>query len=168
MTLTMSATGFDGFVADRGKKLWRAAWLLVGDHHLAEDLVQTTLGKCFGRYTALNDDEQFEAYVRTALFRTYVSWWRLKRWRSETPSDALPEGTPSGAAGEASLDVTRALNRLSTKQRAVIVLRFYEDRSVTQTATMLGISEGSVKSHTSRACSALREMPELAEYRRTT
>ena len=69
-------TGFDSFVTSRGGRLWRAAWYLTGDRHKAEDLVQTALTKAYGRYGALGDDEQFEAYVRTTMYRTYVKWWR--------------------------------------------------------------------------------------------
>ena len=82
-------TGFDSFVTSRGGRLWRA-WYLTGDRHKAEDLVQTALTKAYGRYEALGDDEQFEAYVRTTMYRTYVKWWR-RRWNGELPSHDVPE-----------------------------------------------------------------------------
>jgi len=84
------AAGFDEFVASRGDALWRSAWLLTGDAHLAEDLVQTALGKSFTAYDRVSRDGSFEAYVRRVLFTTYVAWWR-RRWNGERPTEVLPE-----------------------------------------------------------------------------
>lgn len=155
---------FDRFVTARGGRLWRAAWLLTGDRHKAEDLVQTALAKSFARYPALGDDESFEAYVRTVIYRTYVSWWR-RCWNGEVPTDAPGESVGgSGATGGADrVDLARALAQLPKMQRAVLVLRFFEDRSVAETAALLGIAEGTVKTHTSRGCATLRGSTHLAE-----
>lgn len=87
---------FDDFVAARGDALWRSAWLLTGDAQLAEDLVQTALAKSYGRWDRIGDAGGFEAYVRRALFTTYVSWWR-RRWNGERPVADLPE-TPGVTA----------------------------------------------------------------------
>lgn len=153
-------TGFESFVALRGKGLWRAAWLLTGDHHRAEDLVQTALSKCYGRYRG--DDEAFEAYVRTAIYRTYCTWWRRK-WRGEHPTAELPEGAATPSSTDLSLDLARALAVLPSRQRAVLVLRYFEDQSVTDVAAQLGMAEGTVKAYTHRALAALRTSGLLEE-----
>src|SRR5690554_4356796 len=138
------AHGFDGFLKQRSGRLWRAAWLLTGDSQHAEDLVQTALVKTYGRYGSMNDDDHYEAYVRTTIHRTFVSWWRKRSWRSEFASDVA--GDTEGTAGrelnpEMSLDVARALAELPRMQRSVMVLRYVEDRSVAEVAEVLGISE---------------------------
>ncbi|WGT46831.1 SigE family RNA polymerase sigma factor [Tessaracoccus lacteus] len=156
---------FDRFVEVRGGRLYRAAWFLTGDPHKAEDLVQTALTKAFGRYPTLPDDEAFEAYVRTTLYRTYVSWWR-RRWNAEVPTAELPEGPSAGTDTSTRLDLTRALDTLPKMQRAVLVLRYFEDRSVTETADLLGVSESTVKTHASRGCAALRGSHHLSQENR--
>ena len=83
------ADDFGSFVAARGNALWRSAWLLTGDHQLAEDLVQTALAKSWRAWSRVGPDS-FEAYVRRVLFTTYISWWRRK-WRGERPTADLPE-----------------------------------------------------------------------------
>ena len=152
--------GFDDFVASRGDALWRSAWLLTGDAHLAEDLVQTALGKSFPAYARVSADGSFEAYVRRVMFTTYAAWWR-RRWNGERPTDALPERAGPDWAGptsdpEARQDLAAALAALPRGQRAVVVLRFFEDLTEKQTAGLLGISIGTVKSQTARALAALR------------
>ncbi|HMR48780.1 MAG TPA: SigE family RNA polymerase sigma factor [Arachnia sp.] len=157
-------TGFDNFVRQRGRALWRAAYLLTGDSHKAGDLVQTVLAKTYSHYRG--DDGAFEAYVRTALYRTYVSWWR-RRWNGELPSEALPE-FPEAEHGSRSerLDLLRALAELPKAQRAVLVLRYFEDCTVAEVAERLGMSEGTVKSHSFRAREALRRSSHLKEEAR--
>ncbi len=94
-----AAMGFDAFVRERRPGLWRAAWLLTADRHKADDLVQTALARTYGRYELMSNDAKFEAYVRTTIYRTYVSWWR-RRWNAELPSTDLPERpTASFGAG---------------------------------------------------------------------
>lgn len=162
---SVTAFGFERFVSDRGRRLWRAAWLLTGDSQHAEDLVQTALAKCYGRYDAIGDDEGFEAYCRTAIYRTYVSWWRRMSWRNESPSETLPDAGESGA-GEAStlrMDLVRALEGLPRMQRAVLVLQYFEDRSIADIAEQLGIAPGTVKAHSSRGRAALRDSVHLAD-----
>src|SRR3954462_8836385 len=85
-----SAERFDAFVAARGSALWRSAWLLTGDRHLAEDLVQTALAKAWPKWKGIDDEGRFEAYVRRPVFTTYVAWWR-RRWRGERPTERPPE-----------------------------------------------------------------------------
>jgi RNA polymerase sigma-70 factor (sigma-E family) len=156
---------FEEFVAARGRDLWRTAWLLTGDSHKAEDLVQTTLAKCWGRWSSITRDGSAEAYVRRALVNTYTDWWRRK-WNAERPTAVLPETAVTWTAGvEERQDTLAALALLPRGQRAVLVLRFYDDLTEVQTAEVLGISVGTVKSQTSRALSALRSSPILMEQR---
>lgn len=152
------AASFDAFVASRGPALWRSAWLLTGDSGRAEDLVQTALAACYGRFERLGDG--FEAYVRRSMYHTYCSWWRRK-WRAEVPTGRLPE--TASTDDHAHLDLARALAELPRAQRAVIVLRYFDDQTEAQTADHLGISVGTVKSHASRALASLRRSPHLSE-----
>jgi len=156
------AGSFDDFVAARGDALWRSAWLLTGDAHLAEDLVQTALAKSYGRWDRIGDAGGFEAYVRRSLFTTYVSWWR-RRWNGEHATADLPE-TPTSAPDVAlRRDLLAALTTLSRGQRAVIVLRYFEDLTERETAAVLGCSVGTVKSQTARAIAALRDSSALRD-----
>ena len=155
--------GLDAFVAAKSKGLLRAAWLLVGDAQYAEDLLQTALSKCYPRYDSLADDHKFEAYLRTTMYRTFVSWWRRMSWRSEVSSVDFGEEPVDPIASELRLDVLRALESLPRMQRAVLTLRFLEDRSVAETADVLGISTGAVTKYTHRAVSALRGSAQLEE-----
>ncbi len=157
----IEARSFERFVLDRGKALWRAAWLLTGDSHHAEDLVQTALSKCYTRYDDMAGDEAFEAYVRTAIYRTFVSWWRRKSWRGETPSEIAPESVTTESASWLRVDIMRALDGLPRMQRAVMVLQYLEDRSTDDIATLLGIAPGTVKTHSHRGRAALRSSVHL-------
>jgi RNA polymerase sigma-70 factor (sigma-E family) len=155
-----SSTGdFESFVAARGDALWRSAWLLTGDHQLAEDLVQTALAKSWRAWSRVGPDS-FEAYVRRVLFTTYISWWRRK-WRGERPTEVLPEAPTATVDTDARNDLVAALAQLPRGQKAVVVLRYFEDLSEQQTADVLGISAGTVKSQCSRALTALRSSPHL-------
>lgn len=148
---------FDEFVTRRGPALHHAAWLLTHDHQKAEDLVQTALGRTFGRFASLNrPGSSYEAYVRTTMYTTFASWWRRK-WNGEVPS-TIEDADLSHhqTAPEVATDVARALQALPRAQRAVIVLRYFEDLTEAETARTLGISVGTVKSHSSRALAALR------------
>ncbi|HJE52176.1 MAG TPA: hypothetical protein K8V15_09440 [Tessaracoccus flavescens] len=81
MTRAPETTGFEAYVRTRAYVLWRAAWLLTGDKGHAEDLVQAALAKTWNRYDSFANDHQFEAYVRSTIYRTYISWWRKLSWR---------------------------------------------------------------------------------------
>jgi RNA polymerase sigma-70 factor (sigma-E family) len=158
--------GFDEFVAARSTGLLRTAYLLTHDLGLAEDLLQTALAKAWFSWERI--EGRPEAYVRRILVNTYSTWWRRK-WNGEVPSEELPE-TPLHAAraGEAAraddrTDLWQALGRLPRRQRAVVVLRFYEDLSEAETAELLGCSVGTVKSQASRALAKLRLDPRLSE-----
>lgn len=153
----------EAFVQARGSDLLRSAWMLTGDAHHAEDLLQTALAKSLGAYARLGNDHKFEAYIRTTMYRTYVSWWRRKSWRSERPSEFLPEAPSAAPTTDLRLDVMRALAALPRMQRAVMTMRYVEDRPVAEVAEALGISEGTVKKYAYRGCAALRESAHLQE-----
>ncbi|MEV1001396.1 SigE family RNA polymerase sigma factor [Nonomuraea sp. NPDC050202] len=154
--------GFREFVLARQQALMRTAYLLTGDAHLAEDLLQSVLIKVVGQWAKLARDGSPEAYTRKALVNQYISWRR--RPRPELPSADVPERAAS--SDEAALDrivLRQALAKLGPKQRAVIVLRFWEDLTEAQTAEVLGCSIGNVKSQTHHALARLRTIaPELA------
>jgi len=158
MSIQKPPEGFTEFVTAQSPRLLRAAWLLTRDAHLAEDLLQTALAVTWRRWSQIVRYDQPEAYVRRVLYTTYISWWR-RRWRGETATASLPE---LFEPGDHTTDITQrhalrdALGRLTRTQRAVIVLRFVEDQSVASTATTLGISESSVRVHTSRGLARLR------------
>jgi len=147
--------GFDEFVGARSKALLRSAYVLTGDHHHAEDLLQTALTSLYLHWGDLRDPRAAEAYVRRVLITTYTSWWRRRSWR-ERPTADLPDPVRASQGVGGGDDMWVHLRALPRQQRAVVVLRFYEDLSVEETATLLGISAGSVKSHTSRALATLR------------
>jgi len=147
---------FTDFVDSRSPVLWRAAWLLTGDAVLAEDLLQTALARTWPHFEKVSETGSFEAYVRRTLFNTYASWWQRK-WRGETPTGTLPEPAVRAHDHDLTLDVRRALGQLSRQQRAVVVLRYFEDLTEAEVAVELGCSVGSVKTHHARALAKLRE-----------
>jgi RNA polymerase sigma-70 factor (sigma-E family) len=154
--------GFAEFVSARSHALLRVAWLLTGDADRAEDLLQVALIRSWRHWNRIADGNP-EGYVRRILFTTYLSWWR-RRWRGEIPSAAPPDraGPDDLAADAASRDgVRRALAGLTGRQRAVVILRYVEDRSVAETAELLGCTEGTVKRHAFRALAALHADPNV-------
>ena len=152
--------GFDEFVSARSVGLLRTAYLLTRDHALAEDLVQTALAKVWFAWSQVEGDP--EPYVRKVMVNTYASWWRRK-WNGETPHEDLPEAAdPVADHVEQRTDLWVALGRLPKRQRAVVVLRFFEDLSEAETARVLECSTGTVKSQTSKALAKLRIDPSVA------
>ncbi len=148
--------GFDDFVVTRSPRLLRTAFLLTRDRVLAEDLLQTALARAWEAWHRIEGDP--EPYVRRIIVNAYASFWRRK-WRGELPTADLPE--PAAEADpHAGLDerdrLWRALGRLPRRQRAVLVLRYFEDLSEAEAADALGCSVGTVKSQTSRAMAKLR------------
>ena len=149
---------FRDFVAARSPALQRTAYLLVGDWALAEDLVQTALIKTYLAWRRLDSVAAIEPYARTVLVHTASRWWR-RRWRGERPTAMLPDRpVTDGTDASAERDrIWRLILGLPARQRAVLVLRYYEDLTEAQTAVMLGLSIGTVKSHTARALNTLRQ-----------
>jgi RNA polymerase sigma-70 factor (sigma-E family) len=160
---------FDAFVVARSPALLRTAYLLTRDRAAAEDLLQTALTRTWVAWSRVQGDPA--PYVRRVLVNAYVSAWR-RRWRGETPAGELPEpsglaaGVPDAADATAAVDerdvVWTALARLPRRQRAVLVLRYFEDLTEAETATLLGVSVGTVKSQASKALSRLRVDTTLA------
>jgi RNA polymerase sigma-70 factor (sigma-E family) len=148
---------FREFVTLRSTALLRTAYLMVGDWAHAEDVLQTALTKTYLAWRRLGGIEAIDAYARRVVVTTATSWWR-RRWHGERPSERLPEQAVDPYDGWADRDALwRHVQTLPTRQRAVLVLRFYEDLTETDTARILGISVGTVKSQTARALAALRE-----------
>lgn len=161
---TGADTTFEEFVATRSQALLRSAYLLTGDAGKAEDLLQTALAKTWRHWERANSSGHGEAYVRRVLYTTYASWWR-RRWRGELPTAELPEPPATSNAYDTAVDRTTlmdALAELPRGQRAVLVLRYFEDRTEAETAKLLSISVGTVKSQSARALTRLRSLPTLA------
>jgi RNA polymerase sigma-70 factor (sigma-E family) len=142
---------FDRFVLTRSQALLRTAYLLVQDEGRAEDLLQTALTKAWFAWRRIEDPE---AYVRRVMVTTSASWWR-RRWTGETPSASLPDRAATAATPD-DHDLWVAIGHLPARQRAVVVLRYLEDRTEVETADLLGCSVGTVKSQCSKALSKLR------------
>ena len=153
-------SGFDEFVHARGPALARTAYLLTGDHHLAQDLVQAALIQAVKHWRRIHTSP--EAYVRRAMYHQNISWWRRRRI-TETALQGH-DGAAGGGDTDLRLTLDQALARLTPKQRTVLVLRFYEDLTEAETARTLGLSTSTVKSTTRQALARLRVLePELAE-----
>jgi len=152
---------FEEFVVVCSDRLLRTAYLLTRDPALAEDLLQTGLTKAWFAWRRL--DDQPEPYVRRILVNTYATWWR-RRWRGERPTGDLPEPWPvTGSGPETRHDLWVALGRLPRRQRAVVVLRFFDDLTEADTAEVLSCSVGTVKSQTAKALARLRVDPALLD-----
>ena len=147
---------FTEFVAARQTHLRRIAYALCGDWHRAEDLLQTSLTKLYVAWPRIRHEGGEEAYVRQIMVRANIDESR-RPWRRERPNDVLPEGegVTSPALEERSA-LFDALQQLPQQQRKVVVLRHWLGLSVRETATELGINEGTVKSHSSRGLAALQ------------
>jgi RNA polymerase sigma-70 factor (sigma-E family) len=138
----------------------RTAYLLCGgDWHRAEDLVQTTLTKIYVAWSRIRRDGSVDAYSRKIMVRAAIDESRRAYRRREAAVEVLPEVEVLGGTGvEEAVDVRRALARLPAGQRAVVVLRYWEDLSVADTAAALGRSEGTVKSQSAKGLAALRRL----------
>ncbi|GAA4899239.1 SigE family RNA polymerase sigma factor [Stackebrandtia albiflava] len=152
---------FSAFVSAHSPSLLRAAFLLTGDQHLAEDLVQDALARTYRAWNRLDRAGNAAAYTRKVMYHLQVSWWR-RRKVAETLTDAVPHRAARGR--DVALEVTmhHALLKLTPAQRAAIVLRFFEDRTEVETARILGCSQSTVKTRTRRGLEKLRGLaPEL-------
>jgi RNA polymerase sigma-70 factor (sigma-E family) len=148
--------GFAAFVRNRSASLARTALLLTADPHLAEDLVQTALAKVAARWTRIASAGDPTPYVRNVMLRTVISW-RRRRSFGEVPVATMPDASDAASTvNDADELLRRALGELPPRQRAVLVLRFYEDLSEADTAAALGCSVGTVKSKTAKGLARLR------------
>ena len=151
---------FTAYVRAREQSLARLAYLLSGDRDAAEDLLQNALAKVYRHWDRVQVAELPDAYVRRVMVNENNSRWRGLLRRHESPSSHVLEvHDPPGAPGldpATSIDLWHHVQSLPRQQRAAVVLRYYEDLTEAQTAEVLGCSIGTVKSHTSRAISALR------------
>ncbi|MET3982404.1 SigE family RNA polymerase sigma factor [Streptomyces sp. PvR034] len=164
-----SYPSFSSYVRTRGTSLMRTARSLTANPCDAEDLLQTALAKTYVAWDRIEDHRALDGYVRRTLVNTRTSQWR-KRKVDEFSCDELPETDVAPAADPAEAQALRdamwrAVTRLPDRQRAMVVLRYYEDLSEAQTAELLGVSVGTVKSAVSRALVKLREDPELTPVR---
>ena len=148
---------FRDLVRERGDALARTAYLLTGDWARAEDLVQSALATTWTHWRTLRAQEAAEAYARRCMARLATSWWR-RRWRGEVPTADLPDD--AGASPYDDVDVadsvSRALATLPARQRAIVVLRYFDDLTEAATAEALGCAVGTVKSGHAAALERLR------------
>jgi RNA polymerase sigma-70 factor (sigma-E family) len=158
-------SGYHAFVAARIAALSRTAYLLTGNHHDAEDLVQTTLFKAARAWHRMEGDP--EPYVRRIMYNENVSRWR-RRKVAEFPTSELPEPptgdprTDTDTDTDTRIELQRALRALTPRQRTMLVLRFFEDLTEQRTASVMGVSVSTVKSETRRALARLSQLfPEL-------
>jgi RNA polymerase sigma-70 factor (sigma-E family) len=147
---------FTEFVAERTHALFRVAYALTGNQHAAEDLLQTALAKTFAKWSRISSDA--EGYVKRILYRDWISLWRWRSRRPETPVPTPPDRARGDGADETILRLVLrdALLSLPPRQRAVIVLRYLDDLGEREVAEILGCSPGTVASQASRALSKLR------------
>lgn len=155
---------FTEFAVARTPQLYRAAWLLCGDAHRAEDLVQEAMVKVAARWDRLRDLNP-DAYARKIMYHDNISWWRKRRREVLTGDDADGPAPVVVPDGERRAVLLAALRKLTPRQRAVIVLRYFEDLTERQTAELMGVSIGTVKSQTHLSLRRLREAaPQLADF----
>ena len=164
---------FGEFVAGRMAALMRVAYLLTGDQHRAEDLVQSALAKTLRRWSSVRHQDP-EGYVRAVMYREQVSWWRRRGRQPETLTGTLtgtqierPTADPAEHVG-LRVAMRHALLRLPPAQRAILVLRYYEDLPEARVAEVLNCSVGTVRSRTHRAVSQLRRLLSTADIVRET
>jgi RNA polymerase sigma-70 factor (sigma-E family) len=150
---------FTAFVRECGGALTRTAYFLTADRHLAEDLVQTALAETYVRWPGIRDTAKAEAYARRVLVNANAAWWR-RRSATEVPVSSAPDAArpDDTAAVTERAPLLDALRQLPARQRAAVVLRFYDDLSEAETARALGCSVGSVKRHTARGLDRLRRL----------
>jgi RNA polymerase sigma-70 factor (sigma-E family) len=161
------AADFGAFMHATAAQLHRTALLLTGDHHLAEDLTQATYARVFASWRRVSRAENPVGYTRTILMNTFLSHRRLRRASerlggaadlTETITDLADDRAGVESDPSVRLDLLTALAKLSPTDRAVLVARHWEDRSITQTAHDLGLSEPAVRTRTKRALDRLRPL----------
>ncbi|MFC7308492.1 SigE family RNA polymerase sigma factor [Streptomyces monticola] len=158
---------FQGFVNSRWPRLMRTAFLLTGDRHAAEDLVQSSLERAYVSWRKVSAAGDPDAYVRRIMVNTHARRHRrkLKEILSVRDASPVPEVAERGdrmAQAEDRSVLMRALAQLPARQREAVVLRYWEDLTETQTAETMGCSVGSVKSNAAKGIAKLRAIPGLA------
>jgi RNA polymerase sigma-70 factor (sigma-E family) len=149
---------FTEYFAARSSAMRSTAFLLCGDWHRAEDLVQTAFTRLYLHWNRVTRHEVLDPYVRQMLVRAYIDDGRRARWRRERPPEAAAEPAAEPAPSDDRLVLVQALARVPARQRAVLVLRYWEDLSVEETATALKCSPGTVKSQAARGLATLRTL----------
>jgi RNA polymerase sigma-70 factor (sigma-E family) len=164
VTKNDEAEEFAAFVRGTGTQLHRAALLLTGDHHAAEDLTQTTYAKVYASWRRVSTASSPLAYARTVLLNAFLSQRRLRR-SGEVPTDVHADAGLDEVDSASRLDLLDALRSLPAMDRAVLVLRYWEDRSVAETALDLDLSETAVRTRAHRALQRLRPLliPDTSE-----
>ncbi|WP_144124321.1 SigE family RNA polymerase sigma factor [Catellatospora sichuanensis] len=156
---------FREYVALRQGTLYRVAYLLTGHHQDAEDLLQVALTKLALHWPRVHRSGSPDGYLRKILYRQHISIWRVSRNRREQTMELMPEvRAVEDPAGETvlKLALSRVLGELTRKQRAVVVLRYYEDLPEAEVAALMGTSVGTVRSQVHRTLTRLRVLyPEL-------
>ncbi|MBA2956002.1 SigE family RNA polymerase sigma factor [Nocardioides sp. MAH-18] len=149
---------FTAYLQARQARLLRTAYLLTGDQHQAEDLLQTSLAKLYLAWDRVRDRESVDAYVRRIMVNENSSRWRGGWRRREVATDRVPDAVPVHDVYDEGVgaEVWRVVQTLPRRARAVVVLRYYEQLTEAETAEVLGISVGTVKSQCSRAIAQLR------------
>ncbi|MFD5468434.1 SigE family RNA polymerase sigma factor [Kitasatospora sp. NPDC127059] len=147
---------FTEYVTSRGGWLRKVAYLLCGDWHRADDLVQETITKLYVHWSRASRTDNIDGYARRTLVNTFLAEQRTSWWRRTVRTELDPEALAASLDLDASLDLRRALAALPPRQRATVVLRYFCDLSIDQAAEALGCSTGNVKSQSSRALAALR------------
>jgi RNA polymerase sigma-70 factor (sigma-E family) len=154
--------GFRDYVTSRRRSLLRMAFMLTRNQADAEDLLQSALAKTYQAWDRIEDRNALDGYVRRAMVNTHISMWRRRRLE-EYPTDDIPDRAVADHAGDSELSdaLQRALDRLPSRMRTAVMLRYFEDMSEAEVAQALGISQGTVKSTVSRAVAKLRIDTEL-------
>ncbi|MBB4686707.1 SigE family RNA polymerase sigma factor [Amycolatopsis jiangsuensis] len=147
---------FARYFGERAHSLRATAYLLCGDWHRAEDLTQAALLKLYLAWPRLERHDALDAYARKVVLRTFLAENRRSRWKRERLTDLPPDVAAPPAADETDPLIRQALAVLGPRQRAVLVLRYFEDLSVEETAEALGCSTGTVKSQAARGLATLR------------
>lgn len=160
---SLAGTTYEEYVASRWATLYRTAYLMTGNHADAEDVVQTALVKVYAAWSKVSAVDAPEAYVRRILTNTFLSSRRPLRVTRERLVDRLPETSATPTESEDRLSIWPHVASLPPKQRAVVVLRYYEDLSEQQIADALGCSTGTVKSNASLALKSLKARMTAAE-----
>jgi RNA polymerase sigma-70 factor (sigma-E family) len=148
---------FRAFALTRRASLRRTAFLLCGDWHHADDLVQSALVKVYVAWPRIRANEPPDGYTHRVLVRCFLDE-RRRPWRRESPVEAVDDYPAANRPADEMLDLRAALAQLPKRQRATLLLRYWLDASVSETADSLGCSEGTVKSQTARALNTLRQL----------